>query len=139
MKKILKLLEKLEKLNLPKDKFAVYGSGPLGIRGIREINDLDLIVTTNLWEKLSKVYPIEGSDDERKIRIGEIEIVGGPILYKAEKMIKEADIIDGVRYVNLETIMKCKRKMGREKDFKDIKLIKNYLKNLALRNHSSES
>jgi len=131
MKKILKLLEKLEKLNLPKDKFAIYGSGPLGIRGIREINDLDLIVTADLWDELSKAYPVEGPDNKQRIWFGEIEIVGNTVLYKAEKMIKEADIIDGVRYVNLETIMKCKKKMGRKKDLKDIKLIKNYLKNLA--------
>jgi len=139
MKKLLKLLEKLEKLNLPKDKFAIYGSGPLGIRDIREINDLDLIVTPDLWKKLSKIYSIKGPDNERKIRIGEIEIVGNTILYEAEKMIKEADVVDGIRYVNLETLMKCKKKMGRKKDLKDIKLIKNYLKNLALRGHPSKS
>jgi len=54
-------------------------------------------------------------------------------------MIKEADVIDGIRYVNLETMIKYKKKMGREKDFKDIKLIKNYLKKLASRGHSSGS
>ena len=40
----MRLLKELEKLNLPKDKFAIFGSGPLAVRNLRTANDLDLIV-----------------------------------------------------------------------------------------------
>lgn len=121
------LLEKLRKLNLPKDKFAVYGSGPLGVRGIREIKDLDLIVTSDLWKELVKKYPTKDSGEKLRIDLGGIEILAKPIVYKAETLIQEADIIDGIRYVKLETLMELKKHMGRKKDFKDIELIKDYL------------
>lgn len=123
-----KLLKKLKRLDLPNDKFAVYGSGPLGVRKIRKIKDLDLIVTKDLWEELSKRYPTKGSGDKLRIDLGEIEILAKPIVYTAEELIREADVIDGVRYVKLKTLMSLKRKMGGEKHYKDIELIKNYLR-----------
>lgn len=122
-----KLLQKLKKLNLPKDKFAIYGSGPLGIRGIREIKDLDLIVTSDLWKELVKKYPTKDSGEKLRIDLGGIEILAKPIVYKAKILIQEADIIDGIRYVKLTTLMELKKVMGRKKDFKDIELIKDYL------------
>lgn len=122
-----KLLEKLEKLNLPKDKFAVYGSGPLGIRKIRKIKDLDVIVTLDLWKRLAKKYPTKDSGEKLKIDLGEIEILANPIIYSAEQLIREADIINGIRYVKLTILMRLKKAMGRKKDFKDIELIRGYL------------
>jgi len=121
-----KLLTELAKLNLPKDQFVVYGSGPMGIRGIRKIKDLDLVVSKGLWKKLAEKYPSEVGNKLR-INLGKIEILDKPVVGTVESLIKEADIIGGIRYVKLETLIKLKRKMGREKDFRDIKLIKNYL------------
>lgn len=121
-----KLLQKLKKFNLPKDKFAVYGSGPLGVRKIREIKDLDLIVTSDLWKDLVKKYPTKDFGDKLRIDFGGIEILAKPIVYPAETLIAEADIIDGIRYVKLTTMMELKEKMGRLKDFKDMELIKDY-------------
>ena len=124
-----KLLKKLEKLDLPKDKFAVYGSGPLGIRGIRKIKDLDIIVTPDLCKKLVKKYPTKDSGIKLRIDLGGIEILAKPIVYKAERLINEADIIGGVRYVKLETLMELKKKMGEERHLEDARLIKQYFKN----------
>lgn len=38
----------LKKYNLPIGKFVIGGSGSLGIRGIREINDIDILVSDDL-------------------------------------------------------------------------------------------
>jgi len=127
-----KLLKQLEKLNLPKDKFAIFGSGPLGVRGIREINDLDLVVLPELWQELVKKYPV------KKIKIDpkrykafltkNIEVASEPDLgFEAREMIESADIINGIRFVNLKMTMEWKKKAGRERDLKDIELIKEYL------------
>ena len=67
----MKYLQELKQLNLPADQFAVFGSGPLAIRNIRESNDIDLIVKEKLWQKLSQKYKVE---DNKKIQIGKIEI-----------------------------------------------------------------
>ncbi|GAF93599.1 unnamed protein product, partial [marine sediment metagenome] len=60
----MKYLDELKRLDLPKDKYAIFGSGPLAIRGLRENRDLDIIVKPELWEKLVNEYPIEAMEIE---------------------------------------------------------------------------
>jgi len=50
----MKYLDELKALALPPDQYAVFGSGPMAVRGIREANDLDLIVKESLWDDLRK-------------------------------------------------------------------------------------
>ncbi len=125
------LLRELKKLNLPKDKFAIFGSGPLAIRGLRKVRDLDIIVTTNLWKETSKKFPVEDMGTHKRIVFGDIEILSKPVLdFSAEKFIKRAEVINGVRFVTLEDTLAWKARMGREKDKKDIKLVEEYLDTL---------
>ena len=125
------LLRELKKLNLPKDKFAIFGSGPLAIRGLRKVRDLDIIVTNNLWKETSKKFPVEDMGTHKRIVFGDIEILSKPVLdFSAEKFIKRAEVINGVRFVTLEDTLAWKARMGREKDKKDIKLVEEYLDTL---------
>ena len=48
------LLKAVARLRLPKNQFAISGSGPLSIRNLREANYIDLIVKEELWNELSK-------------------------------------------------------------------------------------
>lgn len=127
------LLSELEKLNLPKNKFAITSSGSLAIRNIREANDLDLIVYPELWQFLSKKYKVIKEDDLETIYIGNIQILGNGSYFTDPKFggvinqINNADIIDGFRYVKLDTITEIKKSMSRPKDLVDIKLIEKYL------------
>ncbi|MBU0952468.1 MAG: hypothetical protein KKH91_06585 [Elusimicrobia bacterium] len=121
----------MDKLNLPKDQYAITSSGPLAIRGIREANDLDLIVTPKVWRALSKKYPVKKEGFE-SIEIGNIHIFWegsfnkqSPIATVMEQ-INTADVIKGYRFVNLNLIKKFKLLQGREKDKRDLELIKNY-------------
>ena len=124
----MRFIEELKKLNLPQDKFAVFGSGPLAIRKIRESEDVDIIVKPELWEKLIKKYPLE---KENLIKIGKIEVYKDwlNLSDRIDEMIDNAEIIEGFPYVRLKYLLDWKRWMGREKDIKDIKLIEDYLKN----------
>ncbi|MEK6816274.1 MAG: hypothetical protein AABY09_01560 [Nanoarchaeota archaeon] len=54
-------LKELKNLKLPKDKFAVFGSGSMAIRGLRENKDIDIIVKEGLWKKLSVKYEVKYS------------------------------------------------------------------------------
>lgn len=123
------LLKKLRKLNLPRDKFAIFGSGPLGIRGLRRIKDLDLVVLPELWNELKQQYPVVKKELGESVNLSEnIEAITALRFgFNPQRVIEEADIIDGIRCVNLKTIIEWKRKMGRKKDLEDIKLIKDYL------------
>jgi hypothetical protein len=57
----------LKKWNLPIGKYAITGSGPLGIRNLREINDIDIIVTSELWDSLAERYGIIDKNGVKKI------------------------------------------------------------------------
>lgn len=132
---ISKLIEELDKLNLPKDQYAIVGSGPLAIRDLREAQDLDIVVTDSLWGKIAQQYPVEHTPDLPldKIDISNISILGRGSSYcddsiaTVSEMIATADLIGGHRFLNLVILKKIKQKMGREKDLKDIELINNYL------------
>jgi len=129
-----KLLNDFKKLNLPDGDYTIYGSGPLAIRGIRKAHDLDVIVSESLYQKLKEKY----SKDPKKerIKMGEIEIypfwAWEPEINGLDKAIKRAEIIQGLRFIRLDDLIECKKKMGRPKDFNDIKLIKDYLQNQNL-------
>jgi hypothetical protein len=129
--KIKNLLEKFKKLNLPDRQYVIYGSGPLGIRGIREIRDLDVVVTNALYQKLLKKYSKQEKKEKKKrfIKLGKIEIIQAhySLIQNIKKIISTADVIGGLRFVKLQDLVKWKRLIGREKDFKDIKLIEGYL------------
>ena len=132
-KKFKTLLEEFRKLNLPDKKYAIYGSGPLAVREIRKAKDLDVVVSNDLYEKLKEKYFTDPKKWGR-IKIGEIEIYP-PWCWEPEikaleleKIIKRAELIEGLRFVRLDDLIKCKKKMGRLKDSKDINLVKEYLR-----------
>jgi len=73
---MIKYLDELKSLNLPKGKFAIFSSGPLSVRGLRKNEDLDVLVTPDLWNELAEEYPIttkKGRPDS--IYIGHIQIL----------------------------------------------------------------
>jgi siroheme synthase len=134
---MIKFLDELKKLDFPRDKFAVFASGCLAVRGIRENNDIDIIVKDDLWQKLIKKYP---RNEKGFIHMGNIE-AGNKALYPKEsvdEMIDNADIIEKIRFVKLKSVLIWKRlissdkaegNLNRDKDKTDIKLIENYLAN----------
>jgi hypothetical protein len=131
------IIRKIKELKLPEGEYIVFGSGPLAVNGIRETNDIDLLLSQNLFKQLKtsgwkeKVFP---SGD---IFITYEECEGGsdwkygsynPTL---EELLKTADYFDGVPFANLEEVIKWKTEFGREKDLKDVELIKKYLKRIT--------
>jgi len=78
-------------------------------------------------KKLSKKYKVNNNNS---IKIGNIEIFRKwiPDIRDVDKHINNAEIIEGIRFVRLETIFKLKKFRNRKKDQKDIKLIEKYWK-----------
>lgn len=119
--------EVVRNLNLPTEQFAIFGSGPLGVRNIRESGDIDLIVKVALWEKLKKKYPLSPKRSD-SIVIGDIEIYyAWPPFQDVNVIIDSADIINELPFVRLEYVIEWKKYLGREKDKKDIRLIQEFL------------
>lgn len=123
-------------LNLPLGKYAITSSGPLGIREIREIGDIDLVVNDDLWNELASAYPVIEEQGVTKIRISQdIEILNEGSFYdpretdqpSVAEQIAQADIIDGLPFVSLPHVLYFKRKMKRAKDERDIAALERLL------------
>jgi hypothetical protein len=127
------IIDKLSQADLPSKKYAVFGSGPLAIRGIRESRDLDLVVSQDLydlclhsgWEEKSDQGVLSLEKDGISL-YSSWEIKG----YKrpVNKLISTAEIIAGYPFVNLDEVIMWKKVMARDKDLKDIELITDYLR-----------
>ncbi|MBK5215859.1 MAG: zinc ABC transporter substrate-binding protein [Candidatus Pacebacteria bacterium] len=126
------IIKEIKKLNFPPTQYVIVGSGTLDVLGIRAANDIDIVVTKDLHEKLRKTG--EWKEEER---YGKIFLIkeGFDIIpqldwenYKTttEEAIQNALIIEGINFMNLDELCKFKTALGREKDFKDIELIKKY-------------
>ena len=133
---MLNFLDELKTLNLPADQYAIFGSGPLAIRNLRDANDIDIIVKQELWDIIAKQHNPQQKETPKgmstSINIGNLEIYNTwlNLTPKINEMIDSAEIIDNLPFVKLEHVIEWKKFMGRDKDINDLKLIKEYLKTL---------
>jgi len=127
------IIKKVKELDFPFGEYVIIGGGILEALGIRDTNDIDVVVTPNLLKKLR-----ESGKYKEEIKWGKLFLLGDKIEigdklnwdnYSTEisEAIKTATIIDGVPFLNIEETIKFKTALGREKDFKDIILIEKYL------------
>jgi len=125
-------------LNLPMGQYAITGSGTLGIRNLRAIGDIDIIVTPELWNALEKKYGVTDEDQVKKIVFpdGIVEAFGEHSFYTEKKdettptmsdRIAQAEVIEGLPFESLEHVLYYKRKMNRDKDKQDIKIIESLI------------
>ncbi len=133
----------LRQFNLPCDQYAITGSGPLGIRNLKAIGDIDIIVIQELWDQLVAKYGITDQNGVRKIAFpgGVVEGFQEGSFYEEPfdnqvpsipSRIANAEMIDGLPFDSMETILYFKRKAQREKDLKDIRLSAYWLHYCAL-------
>ncbi|MFZ3054537.1 MAG: hypothetical protein WA091_00945 [Minisyncoccales bacterium] len=128
-----KLFQSLKELKLPLGEYAVFGSGPMGIRDLREMHDIDLIVSDKIFNeylnkqgwKIKEIYGYRDwlKNDNLEIEMGRDWHEG----WDVDGMIKEADIIDGLPFVKLDYLIKWKKFFGRGKDLKDVEIIEIFL------------
>jgi hypothetical protein len=127
---LFKYLDELKDLNLPAGKFAIFGSGPLAVRNIREPHDADIVVKKDLWDILVKKYSPQMKGQITALKIGNnIEAYNEWINFtgRMDEIIDSAQLIEGLPFVKLNYVLEWKESVGREKDINDIKLIKEYL------------
>lgn len=48
------VVNRMKLLDFPKDSYVVFGSAPFAVLGIREVNDIDLLVSEELYAELEK-------------------------------------------------------------------------------------
>lgn len=113
--------------DLDPDDYVIAGSGPLLAHGMRaQISDLDVIARGAAWERASalgrrQVAPFGGVTAVYLLD-GAIEVLDGwfPGHWSVDRLIDEADLIEGIRFLSLRLTLEWKRLLGREKDRADI-------------------
>jgi len=129
----------LREFNLPNDQYIITGSGPLGIRNMRTMGDLDIIVSPSLLATLLKKYEITDENGIKKIILSEGVLEAfwedsfDSVQFDSQAptiaaRIESAEIIDGLPFDTLENVLYYKRKGEREKDLHDIFLIEQWMK-----------
>jgi len=129
MKHKVQFLDELIKFNFHVNDFAVFGSGPMAANGIYTNCDIDIIVTRKLWDNLKINYHYNKEKDFVTLN-DHIDAYNDWWGYDIEKLIKEADIIFGIRFVKLETVLEWKKIRNSDKDKKHIKLIEDYIRKI---------
>lgn len=124
--------EELLKIDLPVGSYAIFGSGPLFARGLTDdIPDLDVIVTAAGWQKALSAGELGRADDgDPVIRVGNhIEVFNGwaPGVWNVDRLIKDAENIDGIPFLRLEDVLAWKKIRNKPKDRTHIALIEEYL------------
>lgn len=127
------LIEIVRKLELPAGDWAVFGSCPMAIRGLKDhCHDLDIIARGAAWEKaltLGDVVQAPMRDHVVRLHDNSIEIFDGwkPGDWDIDALIDSAELIDGIPYVQLDEVLKWKKRMLRNSDVRDIKVLEQHL------------
>jgi len=133
MEKFKILLEEFDELNISKGDYVIFGSGPIAVRGIKDVNDLDVLVLPEKFEELKEKYKQDTSKHPFGcIEIGDIEIGESwqGDKEKVKEWIEAAEEYEGHMYMPLENVLEWKKKMGRPKDLKDVELVEKWLDKL---------
>ena len=118
----------IDVLELRDKPHMIYMGGSLCIRGIRDTNDIDLAVDGEDFKEICKRYGKENEITcpliDRKIDL-EIDGIKVELFERTSPLfINEADEIDGLLCQKINEIINMKRRFNREKDKKDIELLK---------------
>ena len=116
------IFNELNKLELDKEKYVVISGASLVVQGIiEETSDIDLSVTDEYYKQINWPEKIGNLNKPIKYK-GNIEV--GGLLFEEEA---PCVIINGYKFINLYDILKVKKFMNREKDFKVIKKLEKIL------------
>lgn len=124
--------------NLPLEKIIVVGSGILDILGLRMADDVDLVVTEDVLREYIQSNPsyvphdvpgdivYDDKDNNIAASLAWRAFPDGENVYY-DDLLTYTTIVDGVRYVSLDYLLRWKQWANREKDQADIMLIEEYL------------
>lgn len=119
----------INELGLENEYYKLWSGGSLCVRGIRETHDVDLGVESKTFDRLLKeyngnVYEVNLGGDKFDIKHewGNIEI------FRDDNFYNEIELVDGIWCQKIESIIELKRKLNREKDIQDLKMIYSMIK-----------
>ena len=123
--------EAVRELKLPRGDFAVFGSGPLIVRGLIEgSNDLDVLCRGDAWQMVQKIGNVTYLEEyavtvasicNERVTFGTEWGIGNP---DVNALIDEAEIIEGLPFVRLSHVIRYKLERASVKDMQHIEILK---------------
>lgn len=134
------IFSRVRKFGLPAGQYAVFGSALLDVWGLRKANDLDIIVTPELYVQLKESGWEERqgngftllSKEDADVTTVQDGPTNGDYYPNRLQLIRNAIEINGIPFVRIEEVVACKTAYNRPKDLEDIRLIKEYLSKAGL-------
>ncbi len=122
--------ERIKQVAIPLDQMVVIGSGLLDVWGLRDADDIDLVVSQRVFDELRAT-----GEFSEHIRYGSLCLEKDQLEIwtdwgKAASFVELAALaltIDGVMFVNPAVLIARKAVRGTDKDLRDIELIATYL------------
>ena len=124
------LLEQVKKLQLPLGDYAIFGSGPMLVRGLIEaVNDIDVICRDAAWQAAQAAGELVYLDaydvnvvsiDDGLITIGTSWGIGN---FDVEELIDTAEIICDLPFVQLQHVVTYKQIAQRPNDLLHLELL----------------
>jgi hypothetical protein len=118
-----RLFLELRSLCLPAGDYVIAGSGPLFARDwIDDPSDLDIVARGGAWRIAAERGSVERAryTSSRCVQLfgGDLDIFDDwfPGMGTVDELIKEADVLGGIRFLRLEVVAATKRMMGRPRD-----------------------
>ncbi len=139
----MEIIEQLRQLKLPKGQYIVVGSSLMQLYGLKICNDLDIVVSPELfhilqvssdWESIPWTYV--NKSNGVFLRKGDIEIYldvnCGDFNPTLSDLLSRAIYIEGFAFASLEDILEFKRRyvLTKPKHSYDIELLEAFLGNL---------
>lgn len=131
------IFERVRELNLPLGQYVVVGGG-MEAAGIRKANDVDIVAKPKLFNELIEqgwsICDCEKCKEsgERVLKKDDVDVYaeyrcGDKYKANIDEIIANADIIEGLPFLQMSELVKWKTASGRPKDLNDIKLVEDYL------------
>lgn len=124
-----------KELDFSPEQYLVFSGGSLAAHEIRPTDDVDMVVTPELFSRLKAsndwkyTSRYDGTEflDHGKVEIASKLEWSEYLVTLAEAKSRE-DIIEGIPFMNLSDVIQFKLAYGRDKDKDDIELIKEHLR-----------
>lgn len=120
-----KIKQTMNQLGIDNNQYILYMGSAMVMNGIRPTtNDLDLGVSKEIFRELAEGQNITIAKwtGDRKFDVGDIEVFEKQNLHEVP-----SEVIEGVRVQALSSVIEWKENGGREKDLRDIELIKEHM------------
>lgn len=135
----LSIFERVKSLAFPLGKYVVVGSGSMEAHGLRNADDVDIVVLPTFFQELLESnWTLDEAFKEkwgwRRLKKNDVEVHERIMILNKDKVeidakevIDTADIIENLPFQSLESLLRVKRNAVREKDAEDVQLLEKYL------------